>query len=317
MSESQNPKIEHFVAPFEETPVAAVDAVKVSEKKQNLWTDAWQDMRRRPMFWISAAIILLVIVVSLFPTLFTQVDPRACQLSLSNQGPTAGHPLGFNKQGCDIYSRVIHGTSTSVSVGLIVILMTFVIGSIMGAFAGYFGGIVDTILSRVGDVFFSIPYILAAVVVMSVLSSHRNIWVISLAIGGFAWPSTARILRAEIFRVKNSDFVMASEALGLSGLKTMVRHVIPNSIAPVIVVTTLSLSAAIVAEAVLSFLGVGLPPSQFMSWGNDISVAQSELRTAPQNLIYPSIALSVTVLAFIMLGEVVRDALDPKARAQR
>lgn len=317
MSEQKNPELEHFVAPFEETPVAAVDAVKVSDKKQNLWTDAWADMRRRPMFWISAAIILLVVIVSLFPTLFTQVDPRACQLSLSNQGPTAGHPLGFNKQGCDIYSRVIHGTSTSVSVGLIVILMTFVFGSIMGALAGYFGGIVDTILSRLGDIFFSIPYILAAVVVMSVLSAHRNIFVIALAIGGFSWPVTARILRAEIFRVKNSDFVMASEALGLSGFKTLWKHVLPNSIAPVLVVTTLSLSAAIVAEAVLSFLGVGLPPAQFMSWGNDISAAQNDLRTAPQNLIYPSIALSVTVLGFIMLGEVVRDALDPKARAQR
>ena len=317
MSEQKNPELEHFVAPFEETPVAAVDAVKTSGKKQNLWTDAWNDMRRRPMFWISAAIILLVVVVSLFPTLFTQVDPRACQLSLSNQGPTAGHPLGFNKQGCDIYSRVIHGTSTSVSVGLIVILMTFVFGTIMGALAGYFGGIVDTILSRIGDIFFSIPYILAAVVVMSVLSSHRNIFVIALAIGGFSWPVTARILRAEILRVKNSDFVMASEALGLSGFKTLWKHVMPNSIAPVLVVTTLSLSAAIVAEATLSFLGVGLPPAQFMSWGNDISAAQSDLRTAPQNLIYPSIALSVTVLGFIMLGEVVRDALDPKARAQR
>ncbi|MFC5337892.1 ABC transporter permease [Leucobacter denitrificans] len=315
--EDKKPGIEHFVAPFDETPVAAVDAVKVKAKKQNLWTDAWEDMRGRPMFWISAVIILLVTVVALFPTLFTSVDPRECILSRSNGAGAPGHPLGFNKQGCDIYSRMLHGTSTSVSVGLIVILMTFVIGSLFGAFAGYFGGIIDTILSRIGDIFFSIPYILAAIVVMSVLSDHRNIWVISLAIGGFAWPSTARILRAEIFRVKNSDFVMASEALGLSGQKTLWKHVIPNSIAPVIVVTTLSLSAAIVAEAVLSFLGVGLPPGQYISWGNDISAAQSDLRTRPENLIYPSIALSVTVLAFIMLGEVVRDALDPKARAQR
>lgn len=317
MPEPKKPNIEHYVAPFDETPVAAVDAVKVSAKKQNLWTDAWEDMRGRPMFWISAAIILVVTIIALFPTLFTSVDPRECMLSRSNGGAIPGHPLGFDKQGCDIYSRMLHGTSTSVSVGLIVILMTFVIGAIFGAFAGYFGGIVDTILSRVGDIFFSIPYILAAIVVMSVLSDHRNIWVISLAIGGFAWPSTARILRAEIFRVKNSDFVMASEALGLSGQKTLWKHVIPNSIAPVIVVTTLSLSAAIVAEAVLSFLGVGLPPGDYISWGNDISAAQAQLRTRPQNLIYPSIALSVTVLAFIMLGEVVRDALDPKARAQR
>jgi oligopeptide transport system permease protein len=116
--------------------------------------------------------------------------------------------------------------------------------------------------------------------------------------------------------VKNSDFVMAATAVGVTNLRILVRHVLPNSIAPVIVITTLSLASAIVAEASLSFLGVGLPPST-MSWGNDISAAQNDLRTAPQTLIYPSIALSITVLSFIMLGEVVRDALDPKARAKR
>jgi oligopeptide transport system permease protein len=151
---------------------------------------------------------------------------------------------------------------------------------------------------------------------MSVLSQYANVWVISLAIGLFAWPATARVLRAEILRVKNSDFVMAATAVGVTNLRILVRHVLPNSIAPVIVITTLSLASAIVAEASLSFLGVGLPPST-MSWGNDISAAQNDLRTAPQTLIYPSIALSITVLSFIMLGEVVRDALDPKARAKR
>ena len=140
--------------------------------------------------------------------------------------------------------------------------------------------------------------------------------VISLAIGFFEWPSLARILRSEVLRVKQSDFVMASEALGLTRLRTMFRHVLPNSIAPVIIVSTVGLAGSITAEATLSFLGVGLPPS-VMSWGNDISAAQSSLRTNPMTLIYPSIALSVTVLSFIMLGEIVRDALDPKARAQR
>jgi oligopeptide transport system permease protein len=192
-----------------------------------------------------------------------------------------------------------------------------VFGSIIGALAGFFGGFIDTVLSRVGDIFFSIPYILAAVVVMSVLADHRNPLVIAFAIGGFSWPITARIMRSEILRVKNADFVMASKSLGASQLKTLVRHVLPNSIAPTLVVTTLSLSSAIVAEATLSFLGVGLPPGQFISWGNDISAAQLSLRTDPMPLIWPSIALAVTVLGFILLGEVVRDALDPKARARR
>ncbi len=317
MPSKTRPNQEHFVAPLEETPLVAIDSVKTEGKPSNLWRDAWADVRKRPMFWISAALIVLVVVVALFPNLFTQVPPNNdCQLSNSNGGPTAGHPLGYTKQGCDIYSRIIHGTSTSLSVGLIVTFMVAFLGILFGAFSGFYGGWIDSVLSRVGDIFFSIPYILAAVVVMSVLSQYANVWVISLAIGLFAWPATARVLRAEILRVKNSDFVMAATAVGVTNLRILVRHVLPNSIAPVIVITTLSLASAIVAEASLSFLGVGLPPST-MSWGNDISAAQNDLRTAPQTLIYPSIALSITVLSFIMLGEVVRDALDPKARAKR
>jgi oligopeptide transport system permease protein len=307
----------HYVAPLDETPLVAVDTVKISEKKSNLWIDAWRDLRGRPFFWISAVLILLVVVVALFPFLFTQTPPNdECFLANSNGAPVAGHPLGFTKQGCDIYSRIINGTSTSLSVGLIVIFLTTVLGLVFGAFAGFYGGWVDSVLSRVGDIFFSIPYILAAVVIMSVLSQYRSIWTISLAIGIFAWPSTARVLRSEILRVKSADYVMASTALGVSKFKILLKHVLPNSIAPVIVITAISLAGAIVAEASLSFLGVGLGGS-VMSWGNDINQAQSDLRTAPQTLIYPSLALSLTVFAFIMLSELVRDALDPKARALR
>ncbi|GAA1060909.1 ABC transporter permease [Agromyces bracchium] len=317
MPSNTRPTQAHYVAPLEETPLVAIDSVKADGKPSNLWTDAWKDVRKRPMFWISAALILLVVIVALFPGWFTQVPPNNdCQLSNSNGGPQPDHPLGFTKQGCDIYSRIIHGTSTSLSVGLIVTFIVATLGIVMGALAGFYGRWVDAVLSRLGDIFFSIPYILAAVVIMSVLSQYANVWVISLAIGIFAWPATARVLRAEILRVKNSDFVMAATALGVSRFRILVRHVLPNSIAPVIVITTISLASAIVAEATLSFLGVGLPSST-MSWGNDISQAQTDLRTAPQTLILPSIALSVTVLSFIMLGEVVRDALDPKARAQR
>jgi oligopeptide transport system permease protein len=317
MSNNSRPtSVAHYVAPLEETPIGAVDTVTASGKPTNLWIEAWRDLRVRPMFYISAVLILLIVVVALFPSLFTAEDPRYCDLGFSLDGPAAGHPLGYTFQGCDIFARIVHGTSTSLSVGLLVTMLTTVLGVVFGAIAGFYGGVVDSLLSRVGDIFFAIPYILAAVVVMSVFHDYRNVFVISLAIGAFAWPSTARILRAQVLRVKQADYIMASEALGVSKLKIMMAHVLPNSIAPVIVITTISLAAAITAEATLSFLGVGLPPS-FMSWGNDISQAQQQLRTAPQTLIYPSIALSVTVLSFIMLGEVVRDALDPKARALR
>ncbi|MFF2271101.1 ABC transporter permease [Agromyces sp. NPDC058136] len=314
---SSKPRIEHYVAPLEETPLAAIDSVKTDGKPSNLWIDAWHDLRRRPMFWISSAMILIIVFVALFPGLFTNEPPNSdCQLANSNGGPQPGHPLGFTRQGCDVFARIVYGAGTSLSVGIIVTILVFTLGVLFGAFAGYYGGAVDSVLSRLGDIFFSIPYILAAVVIMSVLADYRNVWVISLAIGIFAWPATARVLRSEILRVKNADFVTAATAIGVSRFKILWAHVVPNAIAPVIVIATISLAGAIVAEATLSFLGVGLP-SQFMSWGNDIAQAQTTLRTAPQVLIYPSIALSLTVFSFIMLGEVVRDALDPKARAQR
>jgi oligopeptide transport system permease protein len=308
---------EHFVADIDKTQVAEIDAVRISDKPTNLYLDAWRDLRKRPMFYIAGVLILIVAIMALFPSLFTQTPPNDnCLLANSNGAPTAGHPLGFTRQGCDVFARIVHGTSTSLSVGLIVTVMTMTMGIFFGALAGFYGRWVDAILSRAGDIFFSIPYILAAVVIMSVFSDFRNVWVISAAIGIFAWPSTARVLRGEILRVKQADYVMASTAIGVSRFRILLRHVLPNSIAPVIAVTTISLAAAIVAEATLSFLGVGLPTST-MSWGNDISQAQTDLRTAPQVLIWPSLALSITALAFIMMGEAIRDALDPKSRAQR
>jgi len=306
----------HYVAPVKDAAVT-VDAVKVDEKPASLWGDAWRDLRKRPLFWLSCAIVFVILLMALFPTLFTQVPPNNnCMLSNSNAGPAPGHPLGFTFQGCDIWSRIVWGTRTSVSVGVLATLIGSVIGLVMGALAGFYGGWLDSVLSRIGDIFFAIPYILAAVVVMSVFSNYRNVFTLALAIGGFAWASTARVVRAEILRVRQADFVMASQALGLSRFRTLLNHVIPNAIAPLLVVSTLALAAAIVAEATLAFLGVGLG-SDVMSWGADISNAQQSLRTAPMALIWPSIALTVTVLAFILLGELIRDALDPRARARR
>ncbi|MBW1638509.1 ABC transporter permease [Microbacterium resistens] len=309
------PTSTHYVAPVE-TETISVDAVRVSEKPSNLWRDAWRDLRRRPLFWFSAVLALAFLLVALFPSVFTQTDPRSCKLMFSNEGPAEGHPLGFTFQGCDIYARMIWGAQTSLAVGLIATLISAILGLIMGAFAGFYGGWLDGLLSRIGDIFFAIPYILAAVVVMTVFHEARSVWTLALAIGGFAWASTARVFRAEILRVRQADFVMASQALGQSKFRILVSHVIPNAIAPLLVVSTLSLASAIVAEATLSFLGVGLG-SDVMSWGNDISQAQASLRVAPMSLIYPSIALTLAVLAFVTLGELIRDALDPKARARR
>lgn len=247
----------HYVA-----PVVAVqpptDAISVQGKPASLWRDAWRDLRKRPSFWISLAIVFVVVLMAAWPTLFTQVPPNnECNLDNSNAGPMAGHPLGFTFQGCDIWSRVVWGSRTSMSVGLLSTFIGSGIGLVMGALAGYYGGWLDSLLSRIGDIFFSIPYILAAVVVMTVFSQYRNVLTLAVAIGGFAWAATARVVRAEILRVRQSDFVMASRALGRSRFGTLVSHVIPNAIAPLLVLATLALAGAIVAEATLTFLEIG------------------------------------------------------------
>jgi oligopeptide transport system permease protein len=311
------PDPDHYVAPFDESLTVEIDSVRLGAHRSNLWLDAWRDLRRRPLFYIALLIVAIVLLMSVWPTLFTHVPPNLdCHLSNSNGGPQAGHPLGFTRQGCDVYSRVVWGSRTSIAVGLLTVAVTALLGIPMGAIAGFYGRWLDSLLSRIGDIFFSVPYFLAAIVVMTVLSNHRTVLTLAFAIGGFAWASLARILRAEVLQVKNQDYVLASAAVGRSRFSTLLRHVLPNSLTPVIVTLTISLGAAIVAAATLSFLGIGLPDA-VMSWGRDISEAQASIRTSPMALLWPSVALTMTVLAFIVLGELIRDALDPKARARR
>jgi oligopeptide transport system permease protein len=309
------PGQEHFIASLADTPLAEVDQVDETGKARSTWTDAWESMRRRPTFWISASLIFVIVIVAIFPGLFASADPRECYLKFSNGDPQAGHPLGFNRQGCDVYSRIIFGTQASVTIGLLTTIIVTIFGGIIGALAGFYGGLLDSVVSRVGDVFFAVPTVLGAIVLFSVISV-RDAVTVSLVLSLFAWPQIARIMRGAVLSARNSDYVTASAALGVSRFKTLIRHVIPNAIAPVIVVATVSLGIFIVAEATLGFLGIGLPPT-VMSWGNEINQAQVTVRTHPQTLLLPSAALSITVLGFLMFGDVVRDALDPEARARR
>ncbi|MCA5892402.1 ABC transporter permease [Isoptericola sp. NEAU-Y5] len=304
---------EHFAAPFDEGGLGAIDAVRDSDAPSSMWHDAWRDMRRRPMFWISAVIIVAVILVAAFPSWFTSVDPRlSCQLSKSLQGPEAGHPFGFDFQGCDIYARTIYGARASVVVGVLSTAMVVVLGTAIGSIAGYFAGWFDTILSRMTDIFFAIPLVLAAIVIMS-LTENRTAFTVAFVLALFGWTSIARITRGTVMSVKNNEFVTAARSLGMGRGGILLKHVLPNSAAPIIVYATVALGTFIVAEATLSFLGIGLPPD-VVSWGGDIARAQNSIRVAPHILFYPAGGLALTVLGFLMMGDVVRDALDPKAR---
>jgi oligopeptide transport system permease protein len=279
------------------------------------WRDTWRRLRRRPKFVVAAALILLVVVVAGFPALFAGADPAYADPGQSLLPPSAAHWFGTDLQGHDIYTRTVYGARASVTVGLGATLAVFVFGGALGAVAGFYGGWVDAVVSRITDVFFGLPLLLAAIVLMQVMH-HRTVWTVIAILALFGWPQVARIARGAVLEVRSSDYVLAAKALGLSNIQILLRHVLPNAIGPVIAVATIALGAFIVTEATLSYLGVGLPTS-VVSWGGDINIGQTRLRAGSPILFYPAGALAITVLAFMMMGDVLRDALDPASRAWR
>lgn len=303
----------HFVSEVDETGLGAVDAVKDESAPSSLWGEAWKKMRKRPLFWVSAFIIVVAILMAIVPGLFTSLDPHHCVLEHSLQNATSGHLLGFDKQGCDIYSRMVYGARASVTVGVVSTLIAVIIGVFLGSIAGYLGGWIDAIISRIVDIFFAIPLLLAAIVVMQMFRSGRSVWTVALVLGIFGWTQIARITRGAVLSTKYDEFVTAARALGMPSGKILLKHILPNSMAPIIVYATVALGTFIVAEASLSFLGIGLPDTA-VSWGGDISQAQNSLRDNPMVLFYPSLALAFTVLGFIMMGDVIRDALGRKVK---
>ena len=305
---------DHYVSDIDETGLGAVDAVPDEGAPSSMWGEAWKRLRRRPLFWFAATIIFFAITISLFPSLFTSQDPRYCVLSRSLGAPELwSHPFGFDKQGCDIYSRVIYGARASVSVGVLTTIAVVIIGGTIGAIAGYIGGWIDSLLSRITDVFFAIPLLLAAIVFMQMFKESRSIAMVVVVLSTFAWTSIARITRGSVMSAKNEEVVTAARATGASRGRILMSHIIPNSMAPIIVYATVALGTFIVSEASLSFMGIGLPTT-VVSWGADISTAKDQLSDAPMVLFYPATALALTVLSFIMMGDAVREALDPKAR---
>ena len=290
-----------------------------SDENRSLASDAWLSLRKNPIFWASAVLISIFVLMAIFPSLFTSTDPREAVLEESRSRPGDGTWFGRHIQGYDIYARCIYGARASILVGVLTTILTVSIGGFIGVMSGYLGGAADAVMSRVGDVFFAIPLLLGAIIFLVSLpeffSSNAFLGAlkVSLALAVLGWPSMARLMRSSVIQVKPNDYVQAARALGASPSRIVRSHILPNSVAPLIVVATISLGGYITAEATLSFLGIGLQ-APAVSWGIDISAALVGLRTTPHMLFFPSLFLSLAVLGFILLGDAVRDALDPKNR---
>lgn len=287
---------------------------KKKDREASLWSDALSDLRRNPVFLIGGFLVVCMLVISAFPQWFTDGSPfdaTACTLQNSLKKPSGDHWFGYDIQGCDVYTRTVWAARNSVIVGIVTTTLVVVVGGALGLLAGWAGGMLDSFLSRFTEIFFAIPLLLGGMLIMSALPG--NAWTVSLVLAILGWPQIFRIMRSSVLQNKNNDYVVAARALGAGTLRITIRHILPNAIAPVIVVGAISLGVYISAEAALSYLGIGVQPPE-ISWGLMVSDASVRWLQAPHVLLFPAAALSVTVLAFIMVGDAVRDALDPKLR---
>ncbi|MEV0942305.1 ABC transporter permease [Micromonospora wenchangensis] len=301
------------------SPATAGPAGK-KEKPRSLLGDAWIDLRRKPLFWISATFIVLFVVMSAFPSLFTSGDPTDGVLARSRVEPSSDAWFGYDVQGRDVYARVIYGANASIVVSLLSTIGTLLIGGTIGIIAGYKGGWIDGLLSRITDIFFGLPFVLGAIVILTTFNgagSNNSEWEIKFLVIGslvlLSWPVVMRLMRSSVLATKEADYIVAARAMGASTGRIIFKHLLPNCLAPLLVYGTIMIGSFIGAEATLSFLGIGLQ-SPVVSWGIMINEAQNYLRVSPFLLFFPSAFLVTAVLSFVMLGEAVREALDPKLR---
>lgn len=281
-------------------------------RASNYWAVSWNIFRKNRLGMACLVIVGLLAAVAVLAPVLAPYNPDQQVLSQMLQAPSAAHPFGTDEFGRDILSRTIYGCRISLSVGVVSQAIALVIGFLAGVCAGYFGGKVDAVISFVIQVFSSFPFLLFAIVVMFVMGPGLvNLYV---ALGLLSWCSTARLVRGDVMRLKGSEYIQSCILSGGKSWRIIMKHLLPNCVSTLIVVTTLGIPSAILSEASLSFLGLGVQPPM-ASWGQMISDSQPFIQSNTYYSVIPGIAIIITVMAFNLLGDALRDALDPKMRS--
>jgi ABC-type dipeptide/oligopeptide/nickel transport system permease subunit len=276
--------------------------------------DVWRRFKRNRLAMVGLVIIVILVLTAIFAPLIAPYDPygsAARDTSAFRQAPSAEHWFGTDDIGYDVFSRVVFGTRVSLKIGIAATAIALTIGLLLGAVSGYFGGILETLIMRTTDIFLSIPYIVLAVAIASVLGRSEN--TVILVLGFTGWLGICRIVRSSFLSLKQLEYVEAAKALGYSRSRIIFRHILPNALQPIIVYGTIAIGSVILSEAALSFLGVG-PQYPTPAWGLMVSKAKGVLAVAPHMLFFPGMAIFITVLAFVFVGDGLRDALDPKLK---
>ena len=297
--------------------VAEIEAVEVSiESQGGLWKDAWSRIRRNPGALVGFALVGIFIVVAVFAPLIAPYDPRAQNLLLIARGccpgPSAHHLLGVDELGRDELSRIIYGARFSLVIGVVAVGVGLTVGLLFGSIAGYLGGFVDGLIMRIMDVMLAIPGLLFAIGIVAALG--QGLWQIMVAVGTTNVPIFARLLRGSILAQRENDFVLAARSVGVPRRQILASHILPNAISPVIVQGTLALATAIIDVAGLGFLGLGPQDPGTPEWGTMLTEVDRYLQSAPFLAIVPGVAIVISVLGFNLIGDGLREALDPKLR---
>lgn len=280
-------------------------------RKGSFTYDFFRQILSNKLTLIGGAVVLLLFALSVLAPVLSPHDPDNIDVKSILAAPTVDHPFGTDHLGRDVFSRIIWGSRISLKVGFVAVGIATVIGIFLGALAGYYGGIVDAIIMRFVDLMLCFPAFFLILAVIAIL--EPSIWNIMIVIGLTGWMGVARLVRAEFLTLKNREFVQAAQILGGSDLRIIFRHILPNALAPVLVSVTLGVAGAILTESALSFLGIGVQPPT-PSWGNILTAGKDNISIAWWLSLYPGLAILITVLGYNLLGEGIRDALDPRLR---
>ncbi|RIW32334.1 ABC transporter permease [Bacillus salacetis] len=284
---------------------------KASEETISPWKEAWKSFRRNKTALVGSGIVLFFIILAVAGPLIAPQGINEQNLDARLQAPSADYWLGTDDFGRDILSRIIHGARISLTVGFFAVIGSAIVGSLLGIVAGYYGRWVDTIISRFFDILLAFPSILLAIAVVAALGPSLRNALIAIAIINI--PNFGRLIRSRVLSVKQEEYVMAAKAIGMSDKRILFSHVLPNSMAPIIVQGTLAIATAILEAAALGFLGLGAQPPD-PEWGKMLSDARRYMLDAPWTMIFPGLAIMLTVLGFNLMGDGLRDALDPKMK---
>ena len=282
------------------------------EKPESQLHMMWSALKKNKIAVVGLIVILLLVFIAFFGEAIAPYDPLKIDMGSAKQAPSANHWFGTDIQGRDIFSRVLSGTKYSLFVGIGAVAFSLVIGTIIGAIAGYFGGIIDIVFMRIMDMMLAIPSILLAITLMAAFGQGLDKAIV--AIGIVSIPEYARIVRSSILSVKENDYVAAAKVIGNNDGRIIFKHILPNVVSSIVVRATLGISTAILDIAALGFLGLGVKPPT-PEWGTMLGDAKTYILSLPYMIVFPGIAISITVLAFNLFGDGLRDALDPKARS--